>query len=265
MATAPNIGDRVKVDCEEGWYKGEVVKLRSRGTATVRVKFDDGDLLWVSPEVVRIIKKAQTKVEVMPAAETGQGKAVTKFQPKLTSIKNAQDFLSELSPEQYITLMAAANSAKSTKVTKGQVLLAAFPDGSIGYGVAVGGGQTLKVWRVGDNLRTSWAVSWNCVRIVDERVATDRKGWPTQETAEHMRMKYTSDADKLNNGDVAGSCCPINCNAPHCGSENCRSREREMHRLTIESATHPNTKKGARASAEANAIFEELKACCGKK
>ena len=192
MATAPNIGDRVKVDCEEGWYKGEVVKLRSKGTATVRVKFDDGDMLWVSPEVVRVIKKAEQAPAEQPApvsVDKPKSKPAS-ASGKFTSVQDALGFIKSLDSDSYLALLAAAQQVKIKSFRSGCVLHVAFPDGTVGYGLPVGGGQTLKVWRVGSKMYSNYVVAWNCVIPTGEVVDTERGGWPLPETAERLNAKY---------------------------------------------------------------------------
>ena len=193
MATAPNIGDRVKVDCEEGWYKGEVVKLRSKGTETVRVKFDDGDMLWVSPEVVRVIKKASQEVaaQVAPVSVDKPKSKPASVSAKFASVQDALGFIKSLDSDSYLSLLAATQQVKIKSYRNGCVLHVAFPDGTIGYGLPVGGGQTLKVWRVGNKMYSYFTVAWNCVVPTGEVVVTDRKGWPTQEVADKLLKKYS--------------------------------------------------------------------------
>lgn len=192
MASAPNIGDRVKVDCEEGWYKGEVVKLRSRGKETVRVKFDDGDMLWVSTEVVRVIKKAH-KVAVEQVAPVSVDRPKSKpasASGKFTSVQDALGFINSLDPESYLYLLASTQQLKSKSIKNGSILRVAFPDGTVGYGLPVGGGQTLKIWRIGNRRYSYYAVAWNCVVPTGESVSTGRGGWPSEADEARLNAKY---------------------------------------------------------------------------
>lgn len=163
-------------------YNGIIKKVNTSGKKAY-VHWSTGDPSWVYIKYLSF----------------DDDKKISTVQPSLqefSSIEGALIFFESLSTDRKLNLLASIEiwmRKNPKKIIFGTILRCVLNNGTIGYGLPVGGGKTALVWIIGTKLGTYMNINWNNVFPTNERIPVENKYWkgmPSEEQAIKLLEKY---------------------------------------------------------------------------